>query len=344
MYTYTEGHCRLISIGAYIPEQIITSAELMREIDSENRFGISHEWFERVTGIKERRFADEKLKPSDMATIAATEALEKANLLADDIDVIIYCGLFRDYLIEPATAHVVQTKLGSKHALAFDVTNACHGFMNAIHLMDALIATGQAKFGLIVTGEKPSSVVRMALDKIKQINDKEQFLPVSSGLGLGDAGGAIVVGKKDDPRTGFMGFMLRSESDLYALSTCGNELEATRLQANLSALISHGIRLSSEIYPIFMSKIGWKPEDLFACGQHQASTKMLKEFSKYSRIPLTNIVNTVTRYGNLVSANIPINLYLINKDKSPSYGDKILLTGGGSGVVVSNAGLVWDKV
>jgi len=343
MYTYTEGHCRLISIGTYIPKQIITSAELMREIESEKRFGISVEWLERVTGIKERRFTEESFKPSDMAVIAAKEALQKANLLAKDIDAIIYCGLFRDYLIEPATAHVVQTKLGSKHALAFDVTNACHGFMNAIHLMDALIATGQAKTGLIVTGEKPSTVVRMALDKIRKVNDRHQFIQLSSGLGLGDAGGAIVVGRKKDPTTGFMGFMLRSESNLYAHSTCGNEVETTYLQADLTPLISHGIRLLNEMYPVFMSKLNWDSEDIFAYVQHQASKKMLKEIAEYCHAPLAKLVDTVTYYGNLVSANIPLNLQFLNKDRMPTYGDKILLTGGGSGIVVSKAGLIWDE-
>ena len=150
MYMYTQGHSRLISVGAYIPENKVTSRDLLQAIDTQNRFGLSHDWLERATGIKERRAATENMSPSDMAALAAREALESASLSSSDIDVIIFAGMDRDYLVEPATAHVVQDKIGASNAVAFDVNNACHGFMNGIHLVDALIATGQVRRGFDV--------------------------------------------------------------------------------------------------------------------------------------------------------------------------------------------------
>src|SRR5437867_674949 len=129
MYTYTRGHSRLISTGVQIPEQRVTSREILQQFDAENRFGVSLNWLEKTMGIRERRVAAPDLLPSDLAVSAAREALERADLPAASIDAIIYSGFSRDHL-EPATAHIVQGKLGAHNALAFDVTNACHGFIN----------------------------------------------------------------------------------------------------------------------------------------------------------------------------------------------------------------------
>ncbi len=104
-------------------------------------------------GVRERRVSPDDWLPSDLAVAAAKDALDDAELLPKDLDAIIYAGAVRDY-IEPATAHAVQEKLGAHNAIAFDVSNACLGFMSAIHLMDALIATGQARRGLVVSGEQ----------------------------------------------------------------------------------------------------------------------------------------------------------------------------------------------
>src|SRR3989338_8225941 len=111
MYMYTQGPSRVASSGIYLPDQKITSRELMQEIDSVNRFDISYDWLERVTGVHEKRVTPEGILPSDMAVIAAREAMERIDIGPKEIDAIVYTGASRDYLIEPATAHVVQAKL-----------------------------------------------------------------------------------------------------------------------------------------------------------------------------------------------------------------------------------------
>ena len=340
MYTYTQGHSRLISIGTYIPDQRVTSRELMQEIDSKNRFGIGYDWLERTTGVKERRVADD-IPPSQMAARAVREALDLARLDPKEIDVIIYAGITRDF-VEPATAHVVQAVIGAKNALAFDVTNACHGFMNGLHLMDALIATGQARRGLIVAGEKICRYTRMAVDILKSTTDRDTFLRLASGLALGDAGAAMLVGPKIDPDTGFMGFMLQSQGEHYSHSVCGRDGKDTPLEADMGPLIEEGIRLSSQLFREFMNRLKWTPESISGCAQHQASRKMLAEFSKYSGISSSIIAETVGRFGNLGTANVPVSLQELTNFKRLNAGDKVLLTGGGSGIAISNAGLVWD--
>ena len=137
----------------------------------------------------------EGVLPSDMAVTAACEAMERGGIRPEEIDAIIYAGLTRDYL-EPATAHLVQTKLGATNATVFDVTNACHGFMNGIHLMDALIATGQVRRGLVVTGEQGSLFTRKAIAELMTTTDRARLTTLAAGFTLGDAGAAMIMGPK----------------------------------------------------------------------------------------------------------------------------------------------------
>lgn len=341
MYMYTQGHSRLISTGACIPEERISSHAIMELIESEDRFDVPYDWLERITGVKERRIAPEHLQPSDMAVRAAEEAMATAGIGPDKIDAIIYAGMSRDFL-EPATAHVIQSKIRAHNAVSFDVTNACHGFMNGIHLMDTLIATGQVRRGLVVTGEKAWRYTRLAIDALRQSRDRDEFLRLASGLGLGDAGAAALLGPKIDPDGGFKGFMLQSQAQFYALSVCGRNGALTPLEADMGPLIREGIQLWSRMYREFMEKIGWKPAEIARCVQHQASRKMIKSIATYAGVPFEIMVDTVTRFGNLSTANIPFNLYLLQKNREIAPGGKILLTGGGSGIAISKAALVWD--
>jgi 3-oxoacyl-[acyl-carrier-protein] synthase III len=192
MYTYTQGHSRVAGTGIYLPEQRVTTRDLMREIDSRARFGVSEDWLERVTGIREKRASSPGVLPSDMAVAAAKEALERANITPHQIDVIIYSGLTRDHL-EPATAHIVQAKLGATNATVFDVSNACHGFMNGVHIIDALIATGQVLYGLVVTGEQGSVFANKTVNILKDASDRAKLASLAAGLTLGDAGAAMVL-------------------------------------------------------------------------------------------------------------------------------------------------------
>lgn len=339
---YTQGHSRLISTGAYLPEETVTSRELLKQIDTENRFGVPYDWLERATGIRERRSAPEDVLPSDMATWAAQEALELAGLSPSEIDVIIYCGMERDYLIEPATAHVVQDKIGAKKAAVFDVNNACHGFMNGIHLMDALIATGQARRGLVVAGEKGSKHTRKAIETLRKSTDRDTLIKLTVGLTLGDAGAAIVMGPKLEPETGFMGFMLESQGQYSTLCNCGKRGEESPLEADMPAIINQGIAMLGGMYDILMQKLGWRPEEISRFLHHQVGLRVFKRHAGYAKISLNIMPDTVSTMGNLVTATIPIALYKLTTNHEVKRGEKVFISGAGSGLSVSQAGLVWN--
>lgn len=340
MYMYTQGHSRIVSTGIYIPEPRITTRELMQEIDSENRFGVNHDWLERVTGIREKRVTPCNVLPSDMAVTAANEAMDRAEILPHQIDAIIYAGLTRDYL-EPATAHLVQTKLGATNATVFDVTNACHGFMNGIHLMDALIATGQVRRGLVVTGEQGNLFTRKAVAELLTTTNRERLMALAAGFTLGDAGAAMIMGPKIEPDSGFMGFMLQSQGQHANFCTSGGPLTEGPLVTDMPGIISESTKLITSMFHEFLySRLKWRIEELSHYVIHQVGGKAFKLHSEILGVPAEIIPKTVATMGNLITANIPLCVHNFLVNQEVKNGDKVYLSGVGSGISLSQAGLI----
>lgn len=342
MYMYTQGHSRVISTGAYIPEHRITTRELMQQIDSQNRFGISHDWLERVTGIREKRVTPPNILPSDMAVNAAQDAMERAGVVSSQIDAIIYTGLTRDYL-EPATAHLVQSKLEATNATVFDVTNACHGFMNGIHLMDALIATGQVRRGLVVTGEQGSLFTRKAIAELRTTTDRTRLVELAAGFTLGDAGAAMIMGPKLGPESGFMGFMLQSQGQYASFCTSGGPLAEGPLVTDMPSIVGESSKLVAFMFNELMhQRLKWKVNELSKYVIHQVGSKVFKLHTELMGIPPEIIPKTVATMGNLITANIPVCVHLFAANKEVKPGDKVYLSGTGSGISLSQSGLIWD--
>ncbi len=338
---YTQGHSRILGVGSYAPSEIITSKEIMETLDSENRFGVGHDWLERVMGIRERRKSPEGWRPSDLALAAARAALDDARLLPKDIDAIIYAGVVRDY-IEPATAHVIQERLGARNAVAFDMTNACLGFMNAIHIMDSLIATGQARRGLIVTGEQGFRNTINAYKVLLHSHDHDVFMNLAAGLTLGDAGAAMVMGPKIHPDTGIKGIMVCSEGEHYRLCICGDRENETALETNMTAIVSETARLVKSVYSELTHKLGWQAGDISFYLPHQVGLKGLKIHMAITRIPQAKIPNSVETMGNIISATIPFTLDMVRRSGVLKEGQKVFMSGTGSGICAAQTGLIWD--
>ena len=155
-----QGGSRLLSIAGWAPENIRTSQEIERTlIDSPHPFSID---IEARTGIRERRFRDPKMRIVDMALEACKKAIDQSGVNPKEIDLIIYCGVCREFT-EPATATLIHHRLGLKQATAFDVSNACLGFVDGWFIADSMIASGRASLALIVTAEAGSKYSELAV-------------------------------------------------------------------------------------------------------------------------------------------------------------------------------------
>jgi len=141
------------SVGAYVPEKILSNFDLEQMIDT------SDEWITKRTGIKERRIAAENESTSDMGLKAAAQAIERAGIDKEEIDLVLCATVTPDYFNMPSTACIISDKLGIHNVQALDISAACSGFVYLLSLAKAFIESGMKKHVLIIGAEKFSSIV-----------------------------------------------------------------------------------------------------------------------------------------------------------------------------------------
>jgi len=337
---FLTGHSRIVSVGIEQPTERVTSRELMQEARIEENFGISDTYLERLTGIVERRRVGEGEQPSDLAARAAGQALEKAGINPGELQFIVYAGVTRDHCVEPSTAHNVQRKIRALNAHAFDVSNACLGFMNGILAVDSMLAGGP-RYGLVVTGEKGSIYARNAVNQLQSSTDSSRLNELLAGLTLGDVGAAFVLGRKQHPDHGFAGFDFASAGQHAGLCWCGDERGFDTVQTDMPNLLKESTELGSSVFERLSSTLEWSNNDLRWYIPHQIGKVSFKIHTRVTGVPASKMPNSYERHGNLITGNIPVCMDAIETQKSLSEGDKIWLAGAGSGVCAGHAGLVW---
>lgn len=343
MHTYFPGHSRPVGIGIYLPEKVVTSESLMRSFDCEKRFGVSAQWLERVVGVRERRVAEPGAMPSDLATKATLHALENSGVDPRDIGLIIFCGIERDYA-EPSTAHVVQHHIGARGAFCFDVSNACHGFVNGLHIADQMLAAGNIEHALICTGELPTEQAMRGLERLKREDSKDAFRATVGTLSVGDSGAAMIMTRRQADEPGFVGFHLASDGDHFDLCVCGDRRDPDRVFMHMGEISKHGIKLHKSLFKDTMRHLGWQASDVAFAVHHQVGRKVYEAHSAYSGIDVHRMPTTIASLGNLTTSSIPVNLYMLWKSGRARTGDKVLIGGAGSGLSVSQCGLIWDQL
>lgn len=327
-----KGNSQIAGIGAYFPSQIVTSQELMREIKSEENYGRPENWINEVCGIDERRVAAPEETPSVLAIKAAEVALKESGIRASEIDAVIFCGISRDWM-EPSTAHKVQHELGCTNAISFDVANACHGFMNGILLADNLMQSSDATHVLVVTGE---TLTDMTFDYVNQLKRKEaDFDKVLGTLTIGDAGAAMIL----TPKTGENGFQFFNFSsygqyaDLCKFSYTKSGYQGQMIMGKICWLM---IKLHTELIEQTYKALNWQAEEISHLICHQVGKKPHLRMAEMANVSPEIAPITHKHFGNIITATIPVNLYNVR----PKAGDKLLIAGSGSGIAISQSGLI----
>ena len=164
------AHSRIRSVGYHVPEHRVAS-ELIEQTFELKHFGLPPRSIERITGIRARRVSAADTLPSDLAHLAVLDALVKANLSTKVFDVIVYAAVSRDYL-DPSTAQIIQAQLGAKNAFALDVSNACLSIFDGIFLVDALIAGGSVRTGLVCGGERSGDALRCMAQETRHVESR----------------------------------------------------------------------------------------------------------------------------------------------------------------------------
>lgn len=329
---------KIISAGRYLPKQIVKSDDLFSEFDSETKYGIATNWMSKEMGIIERRMSEADASPSSLAIPAAREAIDSIpDFNPDHIDMVIFCGIERDQP-EPATAHLIQKKLGLKASFAFDVSNACFGFIDGLRIAQKFITSNTVRYALIVTGEIPTKLTTSFLAQLKKGMPLKEAKKIVGFLSVGDAGGAIVVGQAAPTEpAGFDTF--RTESSSIHYEKCyykhlpNGEFEGQMLMARI---VAHTLKLQKSIFDETMATAGWdKPDFLLT---HQVGKKSFDEVANIGITPKDRMIKSFDQLGNITSATFPVNHYDLIHDPRLKPGDKIFGCYSGSGIVVGQFG------
>jgi 3-oxoacyl-(acyl-carrier-protein) synthase III len=331
------NHCYIAGVGSYLPQQVITSIDIDKRLNGLSYLNVG-KMIENITGVKERRYATDDMQASDLAVQAAFAALEDANVTPNDVDTILFTSCSRD-LGEPATACLVQSKLGAlKATRVLDITNACNSFMSGLELMNSMMATGLSKVGLVVSGERLSTFVNWHL------TDPSELKRGFAALTLGDAGGAMVLlPRNGDEKRGILASSFYSDGREWNLSVVmgGGTISPRNIQD--SYFICDSLKLSSLALKHLPSVINTALEtagydlhrDIDLVIPHQVSYSIVEKLSKKMDYPMDKIMVTLSRYGNLGAASVPVALKEAVSDGRVGKGSNVLFVVGAAGFSAS---------
>jgi len=323
----------ILGIGSYLPGKILTN------FDMEKMFDTSDEWIKTRTGIKERRFANDDKVTSDLAAKAAFNALEDAHLKPEDINLIIVGTNSPDKLFYPATACIVQDKIGASNAAAFDLQAGCTGWVYASTVAAQFVQSGMYK-----------NVLSIGAEVITRMMDKEDRYTY---VLFGDGAGAVVIGNVD--RGGFLGFELFADGSLaehleikaggtampFNQEVLDKKLYYTKM--NGREVFKFSVREIGRVSDIVLKKAGLTIDDIDWFIPHQANLRIIEAGIARLGIPMDKVVVTIDKFGNSSAASIPVSLDEIYREGKVKKGDKILMVSFGAGMTSGGIILEWSK-
>ena len=329
---------KIYSSGVFLPNQVVDSESLFEEIKSEVQYNLPVNWMSVKMGIEERRVAPQSFLPSDLAIPAAIQAIDDCDeKVRQDIDLVLFCGIERDQP-EPATAHVIQHALGLRARYAFDISNACYGFIDGMQIADTYVRTGLVRYALVITGEIPSRVLRAAVDVLKRGVDIKTARAIIGALSVGDAGGAVIIGPNSNERaSGFELFNVNSFSELankcrYTKSKTG-QIEG---HMHMPQITRAFINKQHELIDDTLLKLGWSEFDWMLT--HQIGKKPFERLSRLKGVRPSKMVKTLDKLGNITTATFPVNFNKLKESGQVKSGDRIGGWFAGSGLVVGQFG------
>jgi acyl-CoA:acyl-CoA alkyltransferase len=325
---------KIAGVGAYLPEQVISSEAVMWRIKqaagSQEIARLDTRLLQMVTGICERRYIDDDMDASDLALKAIHRLVAKINLDLKTVDALIFASASQD-ISEPATAHIVQHKLGISVPV-FDVKNACNSFLNGIQVGEALIQSGQYQRVIVCVGESPSRVIRW------QIKDRAQLRLYMAGYTFGDAGAAVLLEPSDDD-SGIFYRKFQSHSHLWDIggvfgggSHSPRDPDQTYFSGNAEDLRNAFESLSAEILTTGLEATKLTYQDFKRIVVHQVTMPLLDLYLKRTGIPAEKVEITLPICGNMASASMGVALALAEERGAIQRGDNVLLTGLAGGI------------
>ncbi|SCZ76925.1 beta-ketoacyl-ACP synthase III [Acidaminobacter hydrogenoformans] len=323
---------RILGTGMAVPERIVTNFDMEKLVET------TDEWIRTRTGISERRFADGDVTNSSLSIQASEMALKNAGITADQIDLIIVATITPD-MVFPATACIVQDKIGATKAAAFDLEAACSGFLYGLAVADRFIASGMYKYALVIGTE--------VMSKIIDIKDRNTCVL------FGDGSGAVVVGPSEDDSRGLLGFDLGSDGAggkyLY-MPAGGSEKPATHetvearehfLKMEGKEVFKFAVRVMENASLRAIENSGLSFDEIDFLVPHQANERIILAAAKRLQLPMEKVQVNLDKYGNMSAASIPVALHEAVTQGKLNEGDHVVMVGFGGGLTWGATVMKW---
>lgn len=319
----------------------ITSAEIddrLRPLT--DRLGMAPGVLEGVAGIVARRFFDPGVPPSQVATMAAEIALERAGIPRERFGILVNTSVCRDYL-EPSTACMVHGNLKMpEQCRNYDVGNACLGFLSGMELVGAMLESGQIDYALVVDGEHSRDVTESTIERLlRPETTMETYRNEFAALTLGSGAAAMVLARASDHPEGhrFLGGVTLAATKYNHL--CVGQPD--RMYTDTKGLLLAGVTLATKTLAATVERLGWNVDDLDEFVLHQVSKVHTESLCSRLKISTDKVLRVYPEYGNIGPAGIPYVLSSSAEAGRMSKGTRVALMGIGSGLNCTMAEVVW---
>ena len=318
----TQQNAGILGMGHAYPDGILTNADLEKIVET------SDEWITTRTGIKQRHKAAEGEYTSQFGTAAAKQALDRAGLKPEDIDIII-CATTTPDQIMPSTGALIQAQIGAVNAAGMDVFAACSGFLYGLTMVESMIKTGQVKYALVIGAE--------VLTKYVDYTDR------GTCVIFGDGAGAAVLGPVPEGK-GILATKIRSdgryEEQLYCPGggtklptthkTIDDRMHFFKMKGN--ELFKVAVRSMADISAEMVERAGYTVDDIDLVIPHQANQRITDAVASRLGVAEEKVYSNIAEHGNTSSASIPIAIDECIESGKIKEGSLVLLTAFGGGV------------
>ncbi|HEV2304080.1 MAG TPA: beta-ketoacyl-ACP synthase III [Candidatus Acidoferrales bacterium] len=323
---------KITGVTGFLPPRVATNFDLEKIVDT------SDEWIRTRTGIRERHYVEPGVAASHMATAAAMELLKAKGVNSEEIEMIIVASVTPDMMF-PATACLVQDRIGAKNAWGFDLSGACSGFVYALTVGAQFVGAGTHRKVLVIGSDVMTSIL--------------DFQDRATCVLFGDGAGAVLVEPAENDKEGILDFISDVDGsggcNLYmpaggSLHPSSHETVEKRMHyvhQEGQQVFKYAVRRMCEVSCALLERNGYSNSDLALVVPHQANLRIIRAMQERLGIDDSKVMINIDRYGNTTAATIPLGLRDAVQDKRLKKGDLILLVSVGAGYTTGGILMRW---
>jgi len=324
---------KISSVGAYVPPRLLTNADLEKMVATNDA------WITERTGIRERHIVDKGIGTSDLAVEAAKICLAKRGIEASEVEAIIIATVTPDMTF-PATACLVQNKLGATGAWGFDLSAACSGFPYALQVGAKLVESGAHKKVLVIGADVMSSII--------------DYTDRATCIIFGDGAGAVLLEPCEDDEIGLIDFLhevdgsgavslnMPAGGSLLPASHATVDAKQHFVHQDGQAVYKFAVRKMSEVSENLLARNGVHGSELGCFIPHQANKRIILSTAERLGMPVERVIINIDRYGNTTAGTIPIAMNTAIDEGRLKKGDLVLLASVGAGFTIGATLLRWE--